>query len=202
MALQPAFRERLEDMENTRNQRNSLLQDEKELQRSKSLLLSAKHAKIRLLEQRCLVLDKKFASDNFKISSLKSEIEFSDRQFQTCAQQLRDLKVEVEELEQLEEEREKIYAVKCSEMNAFKDEIQNYAEEIGRKVRELRCGREKLKSCYSGHQERNSETRNHDIQAAKARNSELLALKQNIASSLESNKRVRATLQVQVQSLW
>lgn len=61
-----------------------------------------------------------------------------------CVWRTRDLKVEVEELEQLEEEREKIYAVKCSEMNAFKDEIQNYAEEIGRKVRELRCGREKV----------------------------------------------------------
>ncbi|XP_057247311.1 uncharacterized protein LOC104885068 isoform X2 [Beta vulgaris subsp. vulgaris] len=137
MSLHSAFRERLRDMENTRNLRLSLLQDEKDLQRSKSLLLSAKHAKIRLLEQKCLILDRKFASDNFKISSLKCEIEFLDRKYETCAQQLRDLKVKVEELEELTTEREKFYAVKCSEMCDFKTEIQKSVEEISNRINEL-----------------------------------------------------------------
>ncbi|XP_021743048.1 uncharacterized protein LOC110709110 [Chenopodium quinoa] len=193
MALQSAFKERLGYMESTRNQRLSLLQDEKDLQKRKSLLLSAKHAKIRLLEQRCLILDQKFASDNFKISSLKSEIEFLDRQFLSCAQQLRDLKVEVEGLEQLEEERDKFYALKCSEMNDFKKEIQKYAEEIGSRIKELKCGNEKNS---------NREAQTRDIQAAKVRKSELIALKEKLTSDLDSNRRLIATLQEQLQSLW
>ncbi|XP_057536538.1 uncharacterized protein LOC130814474 isoform X6 [Amaranthus tricolor] len=148
MALQSAFKERLGDMEITRNQRLSLLQDEKELQRKKSLLLSGKHAKIRSLEQNCLMLDHKLASDNFKISSLKSLIEFLDRKYQTSVQQLsvwnsRDLKVEIEELVQLEKERDKFYSLNCSEMNEFKKKVDKSAEEIGCKVKDLRSAKDK-----------------------------------------------------------
>ncbi|XP_057536533.1 uncharacterized protein LOC130814474 isoform X2 [Amaranthus tricolor] len=144
MALQSAFKERLGDMEITRNQRLSLLQDEKELQRKKSLLLSGKHAKIRSLEQNCLMLDHKLASDNFKISSLKSLIEFLDRKYQTSVQQLRDLKVEIEELVQLEKERDKFYSLNCSEMNEFKKKVDKSAEEIGCKVKDLRSAKDKI----------------------------------------------------------
>lgn len=59
-----------------------------------------------------------------------------------------------------------------------------------------------LNSFYLGLQESNSKTHNCDIQAAKIRKSELLAIKQNVTSSLVSNKRVKATLQEQLQSLW
>ncbi|CAO2826278.1 unnamed protein product [Amaranthus hypochondriacus] len=130
---------------------------------------------------------------NFKISSLKSEIEFLDRQFLSRAQQLRDLKVEVEELEPLEEEKDKYYALKCSEMNDFRKRIQKYAEEIGSRIKELKGGNEK---------DSNSEAQNRDVQAAKVRRSKLIALKEKLASDLESNRRLRATLQEQLHSLW
>ncbi|XP_057536536.1 uncharacterized protein LOC130814474 isoform X4 [Amaranthus tricolor] len=195
MALQSAFKERLGDMEITRNQRLSLLQDEKELQRKKSLLLSGKHAKIRSLEQNCLMLDHKLASDNFKISSLKSLIEFLDRKYQTSVQQLRDLKVEIEELVQLEKERDKFYSLNCSEMNEFKKKVDKSAEEIGCKVKDLRSAKDKLI------QESNSLGKNHEIQAAETRKSELIALKKEVECSLESNKRQKLLLQEQLQSL-
>ncbi|KAL2898141.1 Synaptonemal complex protein 2-like [Bienertia sinuspersici] len=196
MAYQSAFKERLADMETTRNHRLSLLQDEKDIQKSKSLLLSAKHSAIRLLEQRCLIMDHKLASNHFKISSLKSEIEFLDRKYHTCAQQLRDLKVEVEALEELEKEREEFYALKYSKMNEFKRECEESAEAICCRVKELRSIRDsKLNSHNLGLQKSNSEKRNSDIEAARMKNSELLALKQKVACSLESNKRMRATLQ-------
>ncbi|KAK9697042.1 hypothetical protein RND81_08G011200 [Saponaria officinalis] len=194
MALQSAFKERFEDMEFTRNQRLSLLQAEKDLQKNKSQLLSAKHSNISLLEQRCLIMDRQFASDNFRVSSLKSEIELLDRRYERLSRQLRELNVEVEELEELVKEREKFCAVKSAEMNEFTDRTEKFASDLRIKVDELKHRRDELKLFCS-------DAQNHDIQAAEKRKSELLALKEKIASTLETNKREQSELQKQLQSL-
>lgn len=57
----------------------------------------------------------------------------------------RDLKAEIEELVQLEKERDKFYSLKCSEMNEFKKEVDKSAEEIGSKVKDLRSAKDKVK---------------------------------------------------------
>lgn len=54
------------------------------------------------------------------------------------------MKVKVEELEELTTEREKFYAVKCSEMCDFKTEIQKSVEEISNRINELRYSRDKV----------------------------------------------------------
>uniref|UniRef100_A0A2N9EWR8 Uncharacterized protein n=1 Tax=Fagus sylvatica TaxID=28930 RepID=A0A2N9EWR8_FAGSY len=157
MALSSAFRERLEHMDHTRNQRLSLLpeipnfvnlcslrrkcvQVERELQASKSHVLVTKHANIRAMEQRCLLLEQKIASQNFKISALKFEIERLDAKYCTDSQHLRVLKSEVEELGELEKERDRFYELKSCEMKEFKENVENFVAECQMCVEELRNG--------------------------------------------------------------
>lgn len=64
-------------------------QAEKELQASKSSVLSSKLASIRSAEQRCSALDQKIASQNVQICLLKSEIERLDAKYESASQQLR-----------------------------------------------------------------------------------------------------------------
>ncbi|KAJ8449916.1 hypothetical protein Cgig2_029278 [Carnegiea gigantea] len=185
-------------MENIRNQRLSLLQEEKLLQKNKSLLLSAKLAHIGSLEQRCLLLDHQLASQNFKISSIKSQIGFLERKYQNLAQQFR---VEVEDLEQMDEERESYYSGNCSEMEEFKNAAERFAVEIRKRVEELRRRRDQLKSVYKDLQNSSIEADNLEVKAAEIRKAELLAMKEKAISDLESNKQLRAELEKQLQSL-
>ncbi|KAL8192287.1 hypothetical protein R6Q57_027954 [Mikania cordata] len=57
MALSSTFKERLEQMEATRNQRLSLLQAEKKFQHNISQTLASKLSDIRYIDQRCLKLE-------------------------------------------------------------------------------------------------------------------------------------------------
>ncbi|XP_031257578.1 uncharacterized protein LOC116115584 [Pistacia vera] len=145
MALSSAFRERLEHMEHTRNQRISLLQLEKEVQANKSQVLVSKHASIRSMEQRCLLLDQKIASQNFKISSLKSEIEILDPKYQESVERLRVLKSEVEELEMMEKEKERYYELKGIEMKEFRQNVENFVEGYRLQIEGLRNNINKVK---------------------------------------------------------
>ncbi|KAB2601451.1 calcyclin-binding protein [Pyrus ussuriensis x Pyrus communis] len=123
MALSAAFRERLEHMERTRNQRLSLLQAEKEAQANKSQMFVMKLASMRATEQRCLAHDQKIASQGFKIWALRSEIDGLDEKYQSDSHQLRVLKSEVEELEELEKEKKRFYELKGFEMKEFKQNV-------------------------------------------------------------------------------
>ncbi|XP_033147695.1 uncharacterized protein LOC103867440 isoform X2 [Brassica rapa] len=98
MALSVAFKERLDQMEFTRNQRLHLLQAEKELQVEKSQILATKHASIQSIERKCLMIDQKIAAQNLKITLLRSTIQDLDSKYHCSVQQLRTLKSEVEEL--------------------------------------------------------------------------------------------------------
>nr|VDD14853.1 unnamed protein product [Brassica oleracea] len=98
MALSAAFKERLDQMEFTRNQRLHLLQAEKELQMEKSQILAFKHASIQSIESKCLMLDQKISAQNLKITLLRSTIQDLDSKHHRSIQKLRTLKSEAEEL--------------------------------------------------------------------------------------------------------
>ncbi|KAJ7968948.1 hypothetical protein O6P43_012976 [Quillaja saponaria] len=201
MALSSAFHERLEHMERTRNHRLSLLQDEKVLQANKSQVLSSKLVNIRALEQRCLILDQKIASQNFKILALKSEIESLDAKYQTDAQEWRLLKSEVEELEELEKERNRFYQSKGSEMKEFREKVESFVVACQMQVEDLRNGINELKSTFTELKGKNRNSSNSEIAAAEARKSELLDAKESLDRNLASNHQIRAQLQKQLQNI-
>ncbi|KAL9452193.1 hypothetical protein AB3S75_008061 [Citrus x aurantiifolia] len=201
MALSSAFRERLEQMEQTRNQRLSILQAEKEVQGKKSQILESKLESVRLTERRCLLLDQKIASQNFKIATLKSEIEILDSTYQAHSQKLRKLKSEIEEVEETEKEKERYYVSKGNEMNEFRENVENFVEECQLRIEELRDQFSKLNSTFKKLQGNNGHLSNPEIVAAEMRKSQLLATKDNVHRNLASKYQLRAQLQMQLQNL-
>ncbi|KAK3010840.1 hypothetical protein RJ639_011519 [Escallonia herrerae] len=89
MALSSSFRERLEHMEQTRNQRLSLLQAEKEVQANKYQVLQSKLSNVRSIERRCLKLDHKISSQHVVVSFLKAEIDRLSYGYAAVLQQFR-----------------------------------------------------------------------------------------------------------------
>ncbi|XP_059436468.1 uncharacterized protein LOC132169452 [Corylus avellana] len=201
MALSSAFRERLEHMELTRNQRLSLLQAEKEWQANKSQVLASKHANIRSMEQRCLVLEQKIASQSFKISALKSKIETLDAKYCTVSQHWRVLKSEVEELGQLEKERDRFYELKSCEMKEFRENVEKFVVECRMRVEELRNRIKEHQTSLMKFQGGNEYFYNSEIEVAEKSKSELMAVKENLDRNLASNYQLRAQLQKQLQNI-
>ncbi|KAG7959819.1 hypothetical protein I3843_10G088100 [Carya illinoinensis] len=201
MALSTAFRERLEHMEHSRNQRISQLQAEKEWQANKSQVLEWKHANIRAMEQRCLVLDQKIAATNFKISALKSEIESLDAKYCTDSQQLRILRREVEELGELEKERDKFYELKICEMKEFNESVKKFVVECRMRIEELKNCKTEQQSTITNLHGNNKYFSNSEIAAAEMRKSELMAVKESLDKSMASSYRLRAQLQKQLQNM-
>ncbi|XP_020540200.2 uncharacterized protein LOC105647210 isoform X2 [Jatropha curcas] len=162
---QTAFRERLEHMEHTRNQRLSLLQAEKELQENNLQILASKQAEIRSMEQRCLLMDREIAFQNFKILALKSEIESLDARYNTDLHQLS----EIEELEQTEKEKEKFYELKRNEMKKFREDLEKFVTESKMKVNDLKNIVNELNSTFIKLQGNNGHLSNSEIAAAEMR---------------------------------
>ncbi|KAH0849310.1 hypothetical protein HID58_090390 [Brassica napus] len=197
MALSAAFKERLDQMEFTRNQRLHLLQvpnnpsisydpyhhrsvtinciiefsmfatdfnnlpsAEKELQVEKSQILATKHANIQSIERKCLMLDQKIAAQNLKITLLRSTIQDLDSKYHCSVQQLRTLKSEVEELKELDQEREKYYELKCSEMNEFMQNVERFRSEKRLQVKNLRDHVKELSSTFEEIHNKNNYLRN------------------------------------------
>lgn len=201
MALSSAFRERLEQMESTRNQRLSLLQAEKELQTSKSQVLASKLVNIRSIEQRCLVLVHKIAFQNFKILVLKSEIESLDAKYDPDSQEFRVLKSEVEEIEEKEKEKERFYQVKGLDMKAFSENVDKFVKESRIQVNELRNCVNELNSIFIKLQGNNGFLSNSEIDEAEMRKSQLFAVKENLDTSLASNYQLRSQLQKELDNV-
>ncbi|XP_042519730.1 rho-associated protein kinase 2 [Macadamia integrifolia] len=201
MALLSAFQERLQQMEETRNQRLFLLQAEKELQSKNSLLLESKLLNIRSMEQRCLILEQRNAALNFKILGHRSEISSLEAKYLSTFQQLRDLKIEVEELEDCEKEKEMFYAMKRCDMEDFKGQVKRFVLESRQQVQDLRCRLEELKLRLQELQGKNGFLDNSEIAAAEKKKDELLVLKENVQRSLESNYQLIAQLQKQLQNI-
>ncbi|KAL5989935.1 hypothetical protein ACLOJK_010830 [Asimina triloba] len=127
-----------QQMEETRNQRLSLLQAEKDLQSERSLLLSARLSNLRRLEQCCLVLEQRNAALSFQILAKKSEIDVVNAEYQTIAQQIRNMKNETSKLEEVEKERQRFYDEKTLEMKEFEDEVQRCVSLSSLEVKKLR----------------------------------------------------------------
>ncbi|KAM1347231.1 hypothetical protein ACFX13_037218 [Malus domestica] len=199
MALSAAFQERLEHMEHTRNQRLSLLQAEKEAQANKSQVLEMKLASMRATEQRCLALDRRIASQSFKIWALRSEIDRLDEKYQSDSHRLRVLKSEVEELEELEKEKKRFYALKGFEMEEFKQNVEIFALECQMEVQNLKNGINEIQSSFVKFQGSERCTSNGEIAAAEKRKCELLAMKEELDRKLASNYQTKAQLQKQFQ---
>ncbi|KAL3740175.1 hypothetical protein ACJRO7_021451 [Eucalyptus globulus] len=138
MSLSAAFGERLEQLDRTRNQRLSLLQAERELQAAKSLVLESKRAGIRSMEERCLRLERSLASQSLKISALESKIAALDAEYDNNVQQIRALKCEVEELEEVEKEKDGFYRAQTGEMKDFKEATNGFVVDCQICIEELR----------------------------------------------------------------
>ncbi|PKI74371.1 uncharacterized protein LOC116205332 [Punica granatum] len=195
MALTAAFQERLEQMDRARSQRLSLLQAEKELQASKSQVLETKHASIRSVEQRCLMLEQKIASQNLKISILKSEIDSLDAKYSSNLQQLRALKSEVEELEELEKERDRFYGEKTHKMEEFNHTVSEFIAQCRVRTEERRDDLNKLLLNSVKPQGPNRWYNGFEVAAAEKQKHELLVKKENLDRELAYNQQTRAKLQ-------
>ncbi|KAM7500682.1 hypothetical protein LguiA_025096 [Lonicera macranthoides] len=201
MALPSAFRERLENMEHTRNQRVSFLQAEKELQINKSQILASKLSDIRSMEQRCLKFDHKIASQQFIISSLKSEIDHLDSEYLNNLQRFRVLKTEVEELEELEKEKQRYFGSKTHEMEEFRARVKDFTAECHTRVEELRNCMKELKSTFTELKGNIGYSNNTQLAAAETRKSELLDVKQNLDRNMASSYQTKAQLQKQLRRI-
>nr|VDD06459.1 unnamed protein product [Brassica oleracea] len=135
-------------------------QAEKELQVEKSQILATKHASIQSIERKCLMLDQKIASQNLKITLLRSTIQDLDSKYHCSVQQLRTLKSEVEELKELDQEREKYYELKCSEMNEFMQNVERFRSEKRLQVENLRDQVKELSSTFEEIHHKNNYLRN------------------------------------------
>ncbi|XP_074335209.1 uncharacterized protein LOC141672491 [Apium graveolens] len=202
MALLPTgFKERLEQMELCRIQRLSLLRAEKELQFTKSQVLASKISSIKLADHRCLNLQQQIASKHFVISSLKSRIDLLDSEYTEVSQKFRVLKSEVQELEELEREKERYFASELKEMEGFKAEVEKFADQSRKEVQELRNQAEQLKSSFVKLQGNIGCSNDFELAAAEIRKSKLLAEKENLSCRLASSYQIRAQLQKQLQSI-
>ncbi|KAK7251989.1 hypothetical protein RIF29_35643 [Crotalaria pallida] len=199
MAFSAAFNERLHHMDRTRIHRLSQLQAEKELQSTKSRILASKLANIRAMEQRCFLLDHKIASHNFKILSLKSQIENLELKYESISQELRSLQNEVEELEELHMRKDSFYEAKMIEMIEFKEIADMFVAKCQMEVQSLRNRLNELRSSFKESNNRNS--CNSEIAAAEMRRSELLAEKENVCRNVASNQQIKAKLQKQLQNI-
>ncbi|KAI7999441.1 hypothetical protein LOK49_LG09G02254 [Camellia lanceoleosa] len=153
------------------------------------------------MEQRCLKLDQKIASQRFTISSLKSDIDTLDSKHDHILQHIKVLKCEVEELLELEKEKERFYGLKRCEMEEFWAHVENFAVDCRMEVQELRNKVNELKSSFVELQGNNGYLSSAEIAAAETRKSQLLAAKENLDRSLASNYQIKAQLQKQLHSL-
>ncbi|CAN6996152.1 unnamed protein product [Brassica rapa subsp. trilocularis] len=133
---------------------------ERELQVEKSQILATKHASIQSIERKCLMLDQKIAAQNLKITLLRSTIQDLDSKYHCSIQQLRTLKGEVEELKELDQEREKYYELKCSEMNEFMQNVERFRSEKRLQVKNLRDHVKELSSTFEEIHNKNNYLRN------------------------------------------
>ncbi|XP_038716889.1 uncharacterized protein LOC120010154 isoform X2 [Tripterygium wilfordii] len=153
------------------------------------------------MEQRCLALDQKIASQNFKISVLNSEIESLDAKHLEDSQKLRDLKSELEELEELGKEKERFYELKGLEMTDFREKVERFVAECRTRVNELRNHVDELRSTFSELHGNSGHFDNCKIAAAEKRKSELVAMKESLNKNLASNYQLRAQYEKQLQNI-
>ncbi|ONK80467.1 uncharacterized protein A4U43_C01F18030 [Asparagus officinalis] len=195
------FKERLQQLEDNRIQRLSLLQAEKQLESEKLKILNENIAVIRSLEKRCLLLERRSADLGFQISAKRSEIEAFNAKYQASVLEFRVLKRELDELEVREKERDKFYDAKLLEMEEFKETVRRRVLDARLEVETMRSSVSKLRFTLKDLQDNDGYINNSGIAAAEKRNTELLAIKEDLDKSLTLNYQLRLLLQKQLQKI-
>ncbi|PWA55881.1 hypothetical protein CTI12_AA425370 [Artemisia annua] len=201
MSLSSTFKDLIQQMEHTTNQRLSLLQAEKELQVTKSKTVASKLSDIRYIEQKCFNLQHKIASQHFVISSIKSQLDRLESSYLEQIQQFRALKSEVENLEELDKEKDKYYALKRRDIDEFRAKADTLLTDYQKRVEELRSCVNELNSSYIGLQRSGGYSDNGDLAAAEMRKCELEAVKQSLDRKLVHNYETKAQLEKQLKSI-
>ncbi|MBA0663563.1 hypothetical protein Goklo_003672, partial [Gossypium klotzschianum] len=117
------------------------------------------------------------------------------------ALKLRAVKSEIEELEEVEKERDKFYELKISEMNEFRENVKRFLTETRTRVQELRNSVNELKSTFMELPGNNGYMSSSEIAEAEMKRAELLAMKESLTKTLASNHQRRAELQKQVENM-
>ncbi|CAF1818697.1 hypothetical protein HID58_059161 [Brassica napus] len=120
------------------------------LQVEKSQILALKHASIQSIERQCLMLDQKIATEIVMMISINVSI----------AEFYGTLKNEVEELKELDQERDKYYKLKCSEMNEFMQNVERFRSENRLQVKNLRDQVKESSSTFEELHNKNNYLRN------------------------------------------
>ncbi|KAK3010841.1 hypothetical protein RJ639_011520 [Escallonia herrerae] len=108
---------------------------------------------------------------------------------------------EVDELEELDKEKDKYFASKTREMEEFRTQVEKFGGECRRSVEVLRYVVMELRSTFIELQGKSGCSNNSEIATAEMRKSELLGMKEKIERSLASNYDLRTQLQKQLQSI-
>nr|GLL30191.1 spindle assembly abnormal protein 6 homolog isoform X1 [Ipomoea trifida] len=116
-------------------------------------------------------------------------------------QKVRYLKNEVEELEELEKEKQKYYASESKEMDEFMEQVENFALECQVQIEELRSHANELKLIFSELKGNINHSNNSEIAAAERRKSELLTVKESVDRDLALNYQLREQLRRQLLNL-
>ncbi|KAL6992255.1 hypothetical protein U1Q18_010363 [Sarracenia purpurea var. burkii] len=111
------------------------------------------------------------------------------------------LKNEVEDLEELEKEKESFYRLKRIEMEEFEAQVENFVSDCRTQVQGLRNRINELKSRFEEVQGSNGYLNCSEIAAAEMRKSQLLAAKENLDRNLASNFKIKSQLQKQLCSI-
>ncbi|KAL4563679.1 hypothetical protein LXL04_027724 [Taraxacum kok-saghyz] len=139
------------------------------------------------MEQRCLKLDHKIASQQFIISSLKSQLYRLDSTYNDQIQQLRVLKNELENLEELDKENDKYYVLKAREIDDIRVRTEIFATDFQMRVEELMNCMNEVRPLYHAGYSNYSE-----LAEAEIRKSELVATKESLDRRMAYNYNTRA----------
>ncbi|KAL3745649.1 hypothetical protein ACJRO7_014724 [Eucalyptus globulus] len=142
MSLSATFGEWLEQLNRTRNQLDErcwkFLQAKRESCKPPNRWSWSRSAAIRSMEERCLKLEWSLALQSLKISALESKIAALDAKYDNNVQRLRELKCEVEELEEAEKEKDGFYRAQTGEMKDFKEATNGFVVDCQIRIEELR----------------------------------------------------------------
>ncbi|KAM7257498.1 hypothetical protein ACFE04_013239 [Oxalis oulophora] len=106
------------------------------------------------------------------------------------------LQSEIEDMEDLSKDKERLYQLNEVRMKEFRHEIERCVVDYRINVDGLKKRLDEVKSSFQGN---NGDSSNAEIAAAELRKAQLLAVKQNVDRSLASNYYMRAQLLNQLQ---
>ncbi|KAL8236036.1 hypothetical protein R6Q59_017117, partial [Mikania micrantha] len=107
------------------------------------------------------------ASQQFVISSIKSQLDHLETVY---TDQIQQFTFVFENLEELDKEKDKYYALKARDIDEFRVKAEIFSIECERRVEELRCCVNELNSCFIQLQHSIGYSENPYLAAAEMRN--------------------------------